>query len=824
MAKRLFYQDLTLPPVQTTEISDFTSIDWLVSGVAFPPPPPRRHIPFLVDSYLLIEFQPVVPIPLPYDFLPNIGNDWVPPPRFNPADFPFGRVEIQQSDIPALPLNGWFETDYSLPVRRGRLRVRQHPFGDVAIPESLFTVPPAAPDYFGAPDLWQETDGLDRPYRATQEPFHDVAWIPEGLFGIPDYHPGYWYSDLDSRTKRRRRIFDQWNYVIPSSLYADSVPLIFPHMGMAELPPKKNRPIHSAILMDNAALFRFIGQDGLRFLLSGANADGGAQSDPDSSLGGYRSATEVKRAGWIVFDGIDGITVEMASGINGDSGDMGSLIALDADTLSYTAPFSETPGEPVYVLPGGSAAISDGEDPSKFVRVSRSDTGDMAASLSLEFDEVFGNPIGMDVIDYTGGNRYRAVVFRNISDSTIYDLKIWIEEDPVAVPLSSIVTPLVADSTGVLYGPTDAFISWPTSGWARIEKSDGTLREIAYYFSRVNDQLGFLGAGRGALGTTAQPCLSSDVVKCVPGLRIAWEWASPKANGAVQTISDESTAPTGVSWSTGITSSTGLSISKIQSNENGALWIHRETPSQSTAIARVSNRIMVQWTVEGVTYQERLSGLYRIRNTNLARYEAYVGAGAPPDLDASPTTTSSSKPFTISTVMAANTDYYVAVAYRNEFNLISQDRQWNVFRRDGATGLKSNPPSAPQQITWTASAGGAFVLEAVYFTAGNYDLNGSNSADQWLIYYRYDGADPNPNTDVPVVVPMAISGNAAYIKQTSDPWPDGTVGKVLVRVRRSGSPNSDSQNITIYSATASTSGDGTPIGSIHWRKSAEEAQ
>src|SRR5690349_1299822 len=76
----------------------------------------------------------------------------------------------------------------------------------------------------------------------------------------------------------------------------------------------------------------------------------------------------------------------------------------------------------------------------------------------------------------------------------------------------------------------------------------------------------------------------------------------------------------------------------------------------------------------------------------------------------------------------------------------------------------------------------------------------SGQADTFLIYLTADGSDPDPDLDTPTEVEMTKADGIARLDFTSDAFSEGTTVKVIVRTRRSGTPNVDSSNVEIRSA------------------------
>ena len=76
--------------------------------------------------------------------------------------------------------------------------------------------------------------------------------------------------------------------------------------------------------------------DALGLFLTGAVSDGGDQSVPDDSLGGYRSSSYVEQLGFFLGNSITGIIIDKAAGANGEG--VGSLETINGNSLRWTAP------------------------------------------------------------------------------------------------------------------------------------------------------------------------------------------------------------------------------------------------------------------------------------------------------------------------------------------------------------------------------------------------------------------------------------------------------------------------------------------------------
>lgn len=82
--------------------------------------------------------------------------------------------------------------------------------------------------------------------------------------------------------------------------------------------------------------------------------------------------------------------------------------------------------------------------------------------------------------------------------------------------------------------------------------------------------------------TTAKFWLPSDTPSADTDLSVAV--GTSAVNGTEQTIANETTAPTGVTWSDAATShATGLALGDIPAGQHRAVWIRRTTSAGSTA-------------------------------------------------------------------------------------------------------------------------------------------------------------------------------------------------------------------------------------------------
>ncbi|WP_166820532.1 LamG domain-containing protein [Thalassoroseus pseudoceratinae] len=556
--------------------------------------------------------------------------------------------------------------------------------------------------------------------------------------------------------------------------------------------------------------------DSLRIYLTGADEDGGTQTDPDASLGGYRSSTQAEAIGYLQSTAIPQVKILYASGAN--TSGTGSLTAVGADSLSYTAPGSSTTGAAVqFPNTPNTYVVPDGADPSKFVVVKRTSSDPMQGQATLEFVKKFGNVYGLDdspTADRSGSSSdYRALIFKSVGCPTIENIKVYLGS--LGTPQTGLSAWLEAPdfpNTGNLsLEKTNGFCDWPEAGWVHIGSLAGSTKEVAYYSSRTDHVITI--DLRGIDGSELTDGSVNDVVTPVSGLLLAKEELT---DGAIQDISGGG-SPSGLTFEMPASATYGVDLGDLENDESIGLWIQRSINEYVEASAEIENKIIVQYTINGTTYTEALSGLWRAEDTSLERYELHVGENAEPDLSATPTATFSSLPYSSLSLAAGNT-YYLLTNYRNRYNLVSQGIDSTIIIVDDDGNQETEPPTAPEVISFRAGIGGVLTVEAVYF----YELDSEDvRADQARIYMTFDGTNPDPDNDSPVAtLDIVESDGFGFISYTSSAQSNGTTGKVIVRTYRS-SGEVESENTDIHTTTADTTAPSGGTLKGGWRGVAE---
>lgn len=326
--------------------------------------------------------------------------------------------------------------------------------------------------------------------------------------------------------------------------------------------------------------------DSLGIYLTGAGSSGGSQTDPNAALGNYRSSSKVTEQGASVSSPISNVTVDFVAAANGTGA--GTLDAPTSGTLTWTPPGGSV-GAAVAIA-NGETKVLEGANADQYIIVTRTSASSLTGTATVTLTNPMNNLFGFDNVSSAeaaaGDSEYRCVAFKNNHASvSLSTFKAWI--GTLGTQRTSDSAQLGASGSGTIT-TTGSLADWPSSGYAHIKTSGGTTREIVYYSSRTTNSLTVPSAGRGLLGTSAAAGASDDTIDAVPGIRIAKEAPTGSSTaGNAQTIANEGTAPTGVTWSTACTEAAAVSIGTLGVGEIYFLWIHRQTPAGAVAKAVV---------------------------------------------------------------------------------------------------------------------------------------------------------------------------------------------------------------------------------------------
>jgi len=334
------------------------------------------------------------------------------------------------------------------------------------------------------------------------------------------------------------------------------------------------------------------GPDSLRFYTSGAGSDGAAQTNEALSIGSFRSGTEIVSLAASIASPIANVTVDYLGGKNGTG--TGTLTATGADTLDWAAPGGSA-GDDVTILNGQTKVLRDGGDTDKYIRVTRTSATALTGAATLTITRVANNVVAMRNVysgeASAGATIYRLLAFKNHSVSVVGQVKAYVMT--LGTQQTSDGGQLTSSGAGTIT-TTGSFSNWPATGYVRVATAGGTLREVAYYSSRTSTALTVPAAGRAVFGTAAAGA-SGDLVDAVPGLEIGYVAPGSQPSGSFTGILNELTAPSGITWSSGITSATGLDIGNVPSGNIGGLWLKRKVPAGAVATASVVQGLEVRF-------------------------------------------------------------------------------------------------------------------------------------------------------------------------------------------------------------------------------------
>jgi len=472
-----------------------------------------------------------------------------------------------------------------------------------------------------------------------------------------------------------------------------------------------------------------------------------------SNLGGYRSVVDLCSPRFLVDTPHPQIVILGASGYNGTG--TGRLTAASTSSLQWTPP-GATVGTAVTIA-ANEVKLIEGSTASKWLRVFWD--GDYSTSTLGGYDNIALMPT---VFDQTGSapstSTYTGVMLTNQSAllQDITSVNVWI--GTLGTQRLTGTAQLSSSGAGTITTATaNGFADWPSQGWAHI-KTGATTREIVYYTSRTSTSLTVPSGGRGLLGTSAAAGSAADTIDAVPGVRISKETAD--SDNKIQTIASSTTAPSGITWDTGITSATGLAITTLAPSENAGLWFNVDIPSVATGYYGHQMPIQFEFTVGGATYYNTMTLLYHVTNSSEDRYELFAGVDADPTLTGAATTTSATLPFTyaLSAPPSGTREHRITVRKRNQYGLSSLNTLYHsTFVNSAGTNVGTGL-SSPENIALTNIGNGELRITAAYPYTSD-----SSPADKWLLYATDDGTAPllgTPTEIANIASPDALTGRS----------------------------------------------------------------
>lgn len=307
-------------------------------------------------------------------------------------------------------------------------------------------------------------------------------------------------------------------------------------------------------------------------------------------------------------------------------------------------------------------------------------------------------------------------------------------------------------------------------------------------------------------------------------LRIASESV---VDGAIQTIANETTAPTGLSWSTP-TEASPLTIGTVSAGALTGLWVERYVSAGATASGAVRAGVRFRFDYDGQTYEQSLRGVGRIAEAGIAGYLYWWGHGAEPDWQNGPHDEyAAALPVELTEVLTAG-KHWLVCRRRNQYGIVGPPEQpIKTIEIDDALEASPERPSGPSLVQVRPWGAGGHRIDAQYMPS--FDRAGYR-ATHWIVYTRIDGTDPDPETDTPVEVAMMYNsltpgvGTVLLEHIVAGTELEDTPVRVLVRTRRAEQewlgnpvPTADSDNTDVYATAVEYCGPTRPSGIARYR-------
>jgi len=319
----------------------------------------------------------------------------------------------------------------------------------------------------------------------------------------------------------------------------------------------------------------FAGSAALQCFLTGAASHNGSQSDPNASLGNYRSSTPAEFLTLSIGTPIANVDILEVSAACGPG--THTLKSLTASSLTFIPDGGEE-GDAVAIADGETKTVC-GADSTKWIRVQRTSTAILTGECSITAAIALNDVVGFDNVssaERTAGLiEYRCLAIVNQSDAPVENVGVYLPT--YAGPFTTSAAFLPASGAGSL-GTAMTLNSWPDFGMVRIAQAGGAMREAAYYPSRSSSALTVPSNCRGLQGTSAVEGASNDTAVAIPPIAVGWD---PATGNLLESVATETDAPAGVTFSLPIASAP-LSVGAIPAGALRGLWFRRQLPPGAT--------------------------------------------------------------------------------------------------------------------------------------------------------------------------------------------------------------------------------------------------
>jgi len=264
----------------------------------------------------------------------------------------------------------------------------------------------------------------------------------------------------------------------------------------------------------------------------------------------------------------------------------------------------------------------------------------------------------------------------------------------------------------------------------------------------------------------------------------------------------------------------GLPVQTFKTDGSGVAKVYRTFSADGRGQSRTlvpyagegrgNARIVRDFVVDGRgnakvfrSYTADGRGIHRVLGTPI--YQVFYGNGSPPDLAGAPWQTFTVLPFATPAISGVGKHYFVVRRW-NLWGLQTQNDQTTIIELDGAGNQLQPRPSGAHYWTFIVAPVPKVSVVASYA----YPIEGTNQADQWLVYAKV-GSAPVIGVDAPVVVPMLKSDGVAKLRWLSGDYSIGNAIHVKVLTRRTTGTARDSDDVaakvnTIISAASVAAG------------------
>ena len=336
------------------------------------------------------------------------------------------------------------------------------------------------------------------------------------------------------------------------------------------------------------------GPDGLHYYLSGASSDGGSQTDPELSLGNYRSSTRVNLHTLTFSSEISNITVQNIGGLFFDSG----ILSVDSTDVLKFAVDGGSGTSLVTILNGETKLIPTSVTGDEFIVVTRTSTDALSGTTEFIVTPPIENVFAGDNVTTEeatdGDDEYRAIFIKNASSKTITNVAI----ELIPFDADSVDAGGYAGSGAITITSFNAgaFSNSPEAGWVRNLDTNETM----YYSSRDDDNLFILATGRDIFNEVGggTPNLFSDPIATIPMLRFGLEAPSAPTDGFIydNTSAGIKSAPVGVTFDPSYPGSNDLKITTMLTNEQCGLWIWRKVDAPMVPLGEIINQLQFSFS------------------------------------------------------------------------------------------------------------------------------------------------------------------------------------------------------------------------------------